>query len=77
MFDAVLLASAVERMTAPYRTIVRWVWNDFRQVGDLDAAVSKLDESELGGPINRHEQGEPTFLGADLGNIDVEVSDRS
>jgi hypothetical protein len=36
----------------------------------------QLDEGELGGPVDRHEQVEPAFLGTDLGNVDVEVADR-
>lgn len=36
----------------------------------------QLDEGELGGPVDGHEQIEPALLGADLGNVDVEVTDR-
>ena len=36
----------------------------------------QLDEGELGGPVDRHEQVEPAFLSTDLGNVEVEVADR-
>ena len=101
VLDAVLPASAIERMTAPhcggFRTILC-------QVSELNAVVGKhgmdlvgngfdqrlqevrghahggflvqLDEGELGGPVDRHEQVEPAFLSTDLGNVEVEVADR-
>jgi hypothetical protein len=36
----------------------------------------QLDKGELGGPIDCHEQVKLAFLGANLGDIDVEVADR-
>ena len=36
----------------------------------------QLDEGELGGSVDRHEEVELAFLGANLGDIDVEVADR-
>src|SRR6478609_7893391 len=36
----------------------------------------QLGEGELRGPVDRHEQVQFALLGADLGDIDVEVADR-
>jgi hypothetical protein len=37
--------------------------------------LMQLGDGELGGPVDRHEQVELTFLGADLRDVDVEVAD--
>ena len=36
----------------------------------------KPGERELGGPVDRDEEGELAFLRSNLGNVDVEVADR-
>src|SRR5690606_11166304 len=36
----------------------------------------QLDERELAGAINGHQQVEAALLGADLGDVDVEVAER-
>ena len=36
----------------------------------------QFGEGELGGSVDRHEQVELAFFGADLGDVDVEVTDR-
>ena len=40
------------------------------------AASCKSGEGELGGPVDGHEEIELAFLGAHLGDVDVEVADR-
>jgi hypothetical protein len=36
----------------------------------------QLDEGELGRAVDRDKQIEPALLGADLGDVDMEVADR-
>ena len=38
--------------------------------------LMQFDEGKLRGAIDRHQQVEPALLGADLGDVDVEVADR-
>lgn len=42
----------------------------------LRSLFMHLDEGELGGPVNGDEEVKLALLGADLGNVDVEVADR-